>query len=254
MPDPDPLERIWIGKDERGGIPVPERKDVPPPPDWRLEAIAHDVRPRSLTVGPDGRTAVFIEDRDTSDLHVLDLGTDGAAPERLTTGREVMPYWEDTQPRISPDGTPWPTAEDGDVWLVPVTGGVPRRLVEGGGPVWLDDARLLVSIEHEIETVRTTRMTVVNVADPFPRRLARDHDDLDALGDEEDPDRLPRRRGGRVRLRPARRPQARGDPRRRHRDRPRARAHRHARHGRHRPRLVARRRDDRLRLRALGPP
>jgi len=68
-----------------------------------------------------------------------------------------------------------------------VTGGAPRRLVEGGGPIWLDDARLLVSIEHEIETVRTTRMTVVNVADPFPRRLARDHDGLDALGDEEDP-------------------------------------------------------------------
>ncbi len=187
MPDPDPLERIWIGKDERGGIPVPERKDVPPPPDWRLEAIAHDVRPRSLTVGPDGRTAVFIEDRDTSDLHVLDLGTDGAAPERLTTGREVMPYWEDTQPRISPDGTTVAYGQGDDVWLVPVTGGVPRRLVEGGGPVWLDDARLLVSIEHEIETVRTTRMTVVNVADPFPRRLARDHEDLDALGDEEDP-------------------------------------------------------------------
>ena len=187
MPDPDPLERIWIGKDERGGIPVPERNDVPPPPDWRLEAIAHDVRPRSLTVGPDARTAVFIEDRDTSDLHVLDLGTDGAAPERLTTGRKVMPYWEDTQPRISPDGTTVAYGQGGDIWLVPVTGGVPRRLVEGGGPVWLDDARLLVSIEHEIETVRTTRMTVVNVADPFPRRLARDHDDLDALGDEEDP-------------------------------------------------------------------
>jgi dipeptidyl aminopeptidase/acylaminoacyl peptidase len=187
VPEPDPLERIWIGKDERGGIPVPQRNDVPPPPDWRLEAIAHDVRPRSLTVAPDGRTAVFIEDRDTSDLHVLDLGTGGAAPERLTTGREVMPYWEDTQPRISPDGTTVAYGQGGDIWLVPVAGGVPRRLVEGGGPVWLDDARLLVSIEHEIETVRTTRMTVVNVADPFPRRLARDHDDLDALGDEEDP-------------------------------------------------------------------
>jgi len=187
VPDPDPLERIWIGKDERGGIPVPERNDVPPPPDWRLEAIAHDVRPRSLTVGPDGRTAVFIEDRDTSDLHVLDLGTGGAAPERLTTGRGVMPYWEDTQPRISPDGTTVAYGEDEHVWLVPTQGGVPRRLVEGGGPVWLDDARLLVSIEHEIETVHTTRMTVVNVADPFPRRLARDHGDLDALGDEEDP-------------------------------------------------------------------
>lgn len=187
MPEPDPLERIWIGKDERGGIPVPERKDVPPPPDWRLEAIAHGVRPRSLVVGADGRTAVFIEDRDTSDLHVLDLGADGAPPERLTTGRDVAPYWEDTQPRVSPDGTTIAYGDDGHVWLLPVAGGVPRRLVEGGGPVWLDDQRLLVSIEHEAGTVHTTRLTVVNVADPFPRRLARDHDDLDTLGDEEDP-------------------------------------------------------------------
>jgi dipeptidyl aminopeptidase/acylaminoacyl peptidase len=186
VPDTDPLERIWIGKDERGGIPVPERKDVPPPPDWRLEAIAHGVRPRSLTVAADGGTAVFIEDRDTSDLHVLDLLTAGAAPERLTTGREVAPYWDDTQPRISPDGATVAYGESGRVWLVAAAGGVPRRLVEGGGPVWLDDQRLLVSIEHEAETVRTTRLTVVNVADPFPRRLARDHDDLDALGDEED--------------------------------------------------------------------
>ena len=45
MPEPDPLERIWIGKDEQAGIPVPERRDVPPPPHWRLEAIAYTPRP-----------------------------------------------------------------------------------------------------------------------------------------------------------------------------------------------------------------
>jgi dipeptidyl aminopeptidase/acylaminoacyl peptidase len=183
----DPLERIWIGKDESAGIPVPERKDVPPPAHWRLEAIAHTARPRSLAVSADGRRAVFIEDRDTSDVHLLDLEADGpVAPERLTTGRELAPHWEDTQPRLSPDGATVAYGDTGHVWLVPSAGGVPRRLVAGGSPVWLDDARLLVSIEHEIETVRTTRLTVVNVADPFPRRLARDHEDLDPLGDEED--------------------------------------------------------------------
>ena len=186
MTEPDPLVRIWIGKDEHGGIPVPERKDVPPPAHWRLEAIAHGARPRSLTVAGDGRTAVFIEDRETSDLQVLDLGTPGAGPERLTTGRELAPYWEDTQPRISPDGTRVAYGEDGHVWLVATAGGAPRRLVEGDGPVWLDDERLLVSTEHEIEVTRTTRLTVVNAADPFPRRLVTVHDDLDPLGDEED--------------------------------------------------------------------
>jgi dipeptidyl aminopeptidase/acylaminoacyl peptidase len=190
VPEPDPLERIWIGKDERAGIAVPERKDVPPPPHWRLEAIAHTPRPRSLTVSRDGRTAVFVEDRDTSDLFVLDLERPGAAPERLTTGRDLAPSWEDTQPRISPDGTTVAYADGGHVWLVPTAGGVPRKLVAGGGPVWLADDRLVISIEHEEvdATTRSTRLAVVGVGDPFPRRLARDHDGgLDALGDEEEP-------------------------------------------------------------------
>ena len=68
MAEPGPLEKIWIGKDEAAGSLVPERKDVPPPPGWRLEAIAHTARPRSLIVSADGTRAVFVEDRDTSDL------------------------------------------------------------------------------------------------------------------------------------------------------------------------------------------
>ncbi|MEA2383066.1 MAG: hypothetical protein QOH72_3037 [Solirubrobacteraceae bacterium] len=187
MPEPDALERIWIGKDERAGIPVPERVDVPPPPHWRLEAIAHTARPRSLDVSPDGRRAVFIEDRDTSDLYAVDLEAEHAGPERLTAGRELQAYWEDTQPRISPDDATVAYGDAGHVWLVPITGGVPRKLVAGGGPVWLDDARLLVAVEHEIETTRTTRLTVVDVADPFPHRLVTGHAGLDALGDEEQP-------------------------------------------------------------------
>jgi hypothetical protein len=62
----------WIGKDERGGIPVPPRVDLRPPPHWRLEAIAAVERPRSLTLGADGRTAILVLDRDTSDVWLLD--------------------------------------------------------------------------------------------------------------------------------------------------------------------------------------
>src|SRR4051812_8165934 len=187
VPDSDALERIWIGKDERAGIPVPERVDVPPPPHWRLEAIAHTARPRSLSLSADGRRAVFIEDRDTSDLYAVDLEAEDAAPERLTAGRELQAFWEDTHPRISPDGATVAYGDAGHVWLVPTTGGVPRKLVEGGGPVWLDDLRLIVAVEHEIETTRTPRLTVVDVADPFPRRLVTDHAGLEAAGDEEEP-------------------------------------------------------------------
>ena len=68
----EPLEH-WIGKDEVSGIPVPPRPDVEPPPHWRLEAIARTERPRSLALGADRRRAVFIQDRDTSDVWLLDL-------------------------------------------------------------------------------------------------------------------------------------------------------------------------------------
>ena len=70
---PEPLH-VWIGKDEVEGAPSQPRKDLKPPPHWRLEAIAATERPRSLTLGADGATAVFIQDRDTSDVWLLDLG------------------------------------------------------------------------------------------------------------------------------------------------------------------------------------
>src|SRR6185295_717751 len=102
-PVPDPLERMWIGKDERQGVPVPARKDLDPPPHWRLEAIAATDRPRSLSIGPDRRRALFIEDRDTSDVYLLDLEHPGTAPERLTAGRLLAAHWEDPDPRLSPN-------------------------------------------------------------------------------------------------------------------------------------------------------
>src|SRR3954466_3122927 len=97
VPEPLPL---WVGKEERHGIPVPPRKDLDPPPHWRLEAIAAIERPRSLTVGWEGPRAVFIQDRETSDVWLIDL--EEGTPRRLTTGRDPAPYWENTEPRLSP--------------------------------------------------------------------------------------------------------------------------------------------------------
>lgn len=174
---PEPLS-IWIGKDEREGIPVPERKDLRPPPGWRLEAIAATERPRSLTLAEDGRSAVFIQDRDTSDVWLLDL--ERGVPERLTTGRDPAAFWEDTQPRVSPDGTTVAYGDEGHVWLVPAAGGPPRKLVEAGAPVWIDDRQLVVTVERE----DTTRLAVVDVADAWPRPLARAHEGLPDRGDE----------------------------------------------------------------------
>jgi dipeptidyl aminopeptidase/acylaminoacyl peptidase len=168
----------WVGTDEAEGIPVQPRKDSSPPPHWRLEAVAATERPRSLAVGADRRHAVFIQDRDTSDVWLLDL--DDSTPQRLTTGRDPVPYWEDTQPRLSPDGSQVAYGDEGHVWLVAAAGGPPRKLLEAAAPVWLDDATLVVSIERG----DTTRLALVDVADPWPRRLATAHGELDERGDE----------------------------------------------------------------------
>src|SRR4051812_28967227 len=127
------------GRDERHGVLAQPRADAPRASHWRLEAIAHTPRPRSLSVGAGGRLAAFIQDGDDrSDVWLLDLES-GAPPARLTTGRSPRPYWEDTTPRLSPDGSAVAYADEGHVWLVPAAGGPPRRLVEGGSPLWIGD-------------------------------------------------------------------------------------------------------------------
>src|SRR3954454_20717740 len=97
------VESIWVGKDEHEGVPAQRRKDLEPPPHWRLEAIAQTPRPHSLSarVGK----AVFIEAAaEPSDVRLLDLEAVGP-PELITTAREPVPYWADTAPRLSPDGS-----------------------------------------------------------------------------------------------------------------------------------------------------
>ena len=180
----DPLSH-WVGRDESEGVQSQRRKDVAAPPHWRLEAIAATERPRSLTLGADRRHAVFIQDRDTSDVWLLDLGEPHPVPLRLTTGRAPMPSWEDTAPRLSPGGAQVAYADEGQVWLVAAAGGPPRRLLEAGRPVWIDDATLLVSIERG----DASRLAVVEVADPWPRRLAAAADHGDESAPAVSPDR-----------------------------------------------------------------
>jgi dipeptidyl aminopeptidase/acylaminoacyl peptidase len=174
-------ESMWVGTEEHEGVRAQPRKDLEPPPHWRLEAIAQTPRPHSLSVR--GGKAVFIEAAaETSDVWLLELDGDGP-PERLTTGREPVAYWDDTHPRLSPDGATVAYVESGHVWVVATAGGPPRKLVEGASPVWIDDARLVIAVERD----DTTRLAVVDVADAWPQRLAIAHGELDAHGDEGEP-------------------------------------------------------------------
>ena len=155
---------IWVGRDEHNGVLSEPRSDVKPPPHWRLEAIVRTPRPRSLTVSADRRQVVYIEDAETSDVWLLDF--EDPRPRRLTTGRAPAPYWEDIEPRLSPNGRTVAYGDEGYVWIAPAAGGPPRRLVEGGSPVWVDDARLVVTVERD----RATRLAVIDTDDPWPRR------------------------------------------------------------------------------------
>jgi dipeptidyl aminopeptidase/acylaminoacyl peptidase len=172
---------IWVGKDEHEGVLAQPRKDLKPAPHWRLEAVARTPRPRSLTLGADRRRAVMIEDAETSDVWLVDLEGNGP-PRRLTTGRDPAAYWEDVEPRLSPDGETVAYADEGHVWLAPVAGGPPRKLVKGSSPVWTPDGRIVISVERD----DTTRLAVVDADDAWPRRLATVHGGLDAYGDEGD--------------------------------------------------------------------
>ena len=164
---------IWVGTDEHHGVLAQPRKDLRPPPHWRLEAVVETPMPRTLTISADRRRAVFIEDGDSSDVFLIHLES-GSVPERLTTGRDPMPWWEDSPPRLSPDGTTVAYTDDGHVWLAPTAGGPPRKLVEGGSPHWIDDRRLVISVERDDATTTSARRRGRGrpVAAP-PRRRAR---------------------------------------------------------------------------------
>jgi dipeptidyl aminopeptidase/acylaminoacyl peptidase len=77
---------------------------------------------------------------------------------------------------------------DGQLWLTPAEGGPPSALakmagVAWGGPKWVSVDALVVPVEEGDHT----RLAVVHVSDSSPRRLGRDHTDLDELGDETEP-------------------------------------------------------------------
>jgi dipeptidyl aminopeptidase/acylaminoacyl peptidase len=172
---------LVVGKDERAGLPNPGRPHLPPPPHWRLEAIASVERPRDLVVAPDGGL-VFLLDRDSSDVWHLPAGA--TQPVRVTDQRGMEAYWEDTAPALSPDGSTVAFGDGGYVWTVPVDGSAPpRRVMRAATPVWTDDTSLLGVVGRE----GSSHLVVFDLANPWPQSIA--HGDGDCGSAAVAPDR-----------------------------------------------------------------
>lgn len=172
---------LVVGKDETGGLPNPGRPHLQPPPHWRLEAIAAVERPRDLVVTPDGGL-VFILDRDSSDVWHLPRAT--APPVQVTTQRGLEPYWEDTPPALSPNGSTVAFGDGGFVWVAPIDGHTPaRRVVRAGAPVWLDDSTLLGVVGRD----GSSHLVRFDLDNPWPQSIA--HGDGDCGPATVSPDR-----------------------------------------------------------------
>jgi dipeptidyl aminopeptidase/acylaminoacyl peptidase len=153
----------WVGKDAHRGVPSQPRSDLPPPPHWRLEAIAATERPHHLALSPDGASVAFALDRDTSDMWSIPIA--GGIARRLTVDRAPHAYWEDTTAAWSPDGERLAYVDEGTVCVVPGGGGPGKRLVEAGDPHWVDDNRMIVIIDRD----RRSRLAWLDPDDPWPQ-------------------------------------------------------------------------------------
>jgi len=154
--------RRWVGIRDHNGVESLARPDMGPPPEWTLEAIAAVERPHHPRVSPDGRLVAFTLDREGSDVWVVPVSS--GASVRVTVDRDPSPFWEDDAATWSPDGSRLAYTAGGWVWVVEVAGGIARRLVEGSSPSWLDDGRVLMTVERDNEA----RLVTVDVADPWP--------------------------------------------------------------------------------------
>ncbi|MGW6980539.1 amidohydrolase family protein [Streptomyces sp. NPDC054932] len=188
-PGPRKAENLSLFAD---GRPVPLDGDLAPaPPRW----IGDD----RLLITLDGRFRVIRPHRDGDEGHEipLDATLDVVRPryrvkEYVLEAERSLPVRGIHLPTLSPDGRSVAFAALNALWVAPVTGGAPRRIVQAPvtayvqGPVWSPDGRALVytddrdglnavrrrELDDGRESVLAPGGRVYGVLSPDGRRLA----------------------------------------------------------------------------------
>ena len=141
-------------------------------------------------VSPDGKTIVFAGHKSQapiSTMHIWTLAIAGGTPSQLSDAPAPFRDW---YPSWSPDGRniafvrmtvpgTWTDAGGGDIYVIPATGGEPRRVsseadrVFSTGPVlWSPDGKLLAYFSRDVDSVDGTIKVIPAEGGP-PRVLAK---------------------------------------------------------------------------------
>jgi dipeptidyl aminopeptidase/acylaminoacyl peptidase len=168
-------------KYERNGWPSLRRPDLKPPDGWNLSLLTSIERIRSHALSPDGEMIACIKDGESlSDVYLI--ASKGGWPSRITTDRPLAPYWDDEIPVWSPDGKWIAFGIKGHVYLVPIEGGLPRKITDfttsASSPRFMPDSHgLIVTVERN----DADQLLLTDIEGSWPRALT-----IDTLGDHWD--------------------------------------------------------------------
>jgi dipeptidyl aminopeptidase/acylaminoacyl peptidase len=141
-----------IEKYERNGWPSVPRPDLKPPEGWSISLLTSLERIRSHALSPDGSAISYIKDSASlSDVYLLPLN--GQWPTRITTDRDLWPYWDDEIPDWSPDGKWLAFCVKGHVHVVSCETGRLKKITDftsaASSPRWMPDSNgIIITVER----------------------------------------------------------------------------------------------------------